>query len=100
MTLRTLLFAILALGLAGGAAWTARNWINVQRAALESQAQRAPEPEPASVFVMVAQERLHRGAFFRPKAVRWQAWPDEKVANTYIIQGNVAPEDLVGAVLR
>jgi pilus assembly protein CpaB len=100
MTLRTLLFAILAFGLAAGAAWTARNWINTQRAAIESQAKRPVAPEPASVFVLVAADRFHRGAFFRPKATRWQAWPDEKVADSYILKNNVAPEDLVGAVLR
>ncbi|MEQ8710768.1 MAG: Flp pilus assembly protein CpaB [Rhodospirillales bacterium] len=100
MTLRTLLFAIFAIVLAGGAAWTARNWIDTQRAALQSQINKAPEPEPASVFVMVARQSLPRGAFFRPQVVRWQAWPDDAVPDSYILQGNVAPEDLVGAVLR
>lgn len=100
MSLRTILFALVAIGLAGGAAWTARNWIDTQRAALESQVKRAPEPEPAKVFVLVARDPLPRGAFFRPKAVRWQAWPDEQVPDSYILKGNVTPEDLVGAVLR
>lgn len=100
MTLRTLLFAILAIILAGGAAWTARNWIDTQRAALQSQVNKAPEPEPAKVFVMVARQSLPRGAFFRPQAVRWQAWPDDAVPDSYILKDNVAPEDLVGAVLR
>ena len=57
----------------------------------------APAESPR---VLVAQGLLAAGQFVRPENLRWQAWPAEGVAASYVTESNGRIEDFVGAVVR
>ena len=57
-------------------------------------------PEPAKVQVLVAGENMPAGTLVKADHMRWQAWPDEKVPDSYIVKGKLDEDVLVGAVVR
>jgi len=101
MNIRLLAFALAAVIFAGGAALLARNWIDAQRAALTASLP-ARAPERAARQVLVAARDVPTGHFLKRAHLRWQAWPDETIAESYIQEADnqSAPDDLVGAVVR
>jgi pilus assembly protein CpaB len=101
MNVRLLALALSAVIFAGGAALLARNWIDAQRAALTASLP-AAKPERAARQVLVAARDLPTGQFLQRAHLRWQAWPDEPVAEAYIQKSanESAADDLVGAVVR
>lgn len=96
--MRRVAFPLLAVLLAGTAAWVARNWLVSQ----ESVAAPAVEAVPPVVHktVLVAATDLAAGAFIQPDALRWQDWPDVAIPESYLVEGERAPSDLAGTVLR
>ena len=60
--------------------------------------------EPANVvYVLVADENLAVGRFLQEHDMRWQAWPDEPLPPTYIVQDegeSLDSQDFIGAVVR
>ncbi|MCB2055763.1 MAG: Flp pilus assembly protein CpaB [Geminicoccaceae bacterium] len=96
---RRFLVPVVALMLAGAAAYGARSWLERQR----------PQPAPAAAAVpevrsfkeiLVAASPLHVGTFSRSDSLRWQEWPDIDVPPTYFVRGEDDPEELEGAVVR
>ncbi len=94
MSLRRLLFVLIALCVSGGTVLVGRAWL----------APREPVQAPAVVdqgaHVLVAASSLSAGQFVRPENLRWQAWPTDGVAASYIVEGKGRIEDFVGAVVR
>ncbi|MHA1113865.1 MAG: Flp pilus assembly protein CpaB [Alphaproteobacteria bacterium] len=101
MNPRLIALALAAVIFAGGAALLARNWIDVQRAALTAGLP-AAEPARAARHVLVAARDVPTGHFLKRAQLRWQAWPDETVAESYIEKsdGENALDALIGAVVR
>jgi pilus assembly protein CpaB len=94
MSFRRLLFVLIALCVSGGTVLVGRAWF-------------APhEPAPVPVVsdqgphILVAQTNLSAGQFVRPENLRWQAWPTDDVASSYIAEGKGRIEDFVGSVVR
>ena len=64
------------------------------------------EVEPAvieekGVRVVVPKRRLASGTLIKPSDMRWQEWPpDERLAEGYLVEGQVTLESLDGAVVR
>ena len=98
MSARALIFVVIALVMAGATAMIARNYLSSERAQLSAQAK--PAPQQVTKNVMVAAVDLPAGSFIKPEHVRWQAWPQEAVGESYLLEGTAKPEDIVGAVVR
>src|SRR5690348_9950652 len=100
MSPRRIIFIAVALLISGLTMWIGRSYLEAQRnAALEAQRQQ-PTPQQPATMVLVAKGTLAAGQFVRPENLRWQAWPADGIAPTYIVQGQRQLEDFVGAVVR
>jgi pilus assembly protein CpaB len=100
MSPRRIIFIVIALVAAGATIFLGRAWLAAERNVQVVQAKApAPQPKPEKM-VLVAQGDLHAGQFVRPENLRWQAWPDDGVAKSYIVSGDHQLEDYVGAIVR
>jgi pilus assembly protein CpaB len=80
--------------------WFGRSYLEAQRlAALEAQRQQPSQQQPATM-VLVAKGNLAAGQFVRPENLRWQPWPADGIAPSYVVQGQRQLEDFIGAVVR
>src|SRR5260370_11179064 len=80
--------------------WLGRSYLEAQRqAALDAQRQ-APAAQQPSTMILVAKGNLPAGQFVRPENLRWQPWPNDGIAPSYIVQGQRQLEDFIGAVVR
>jgi pilus assembly protein CpaB len=100
MNSKRIVFLLLAVIVAGTTAFLARAWLQAERAAIAAQIA-APKPAAApSVQVLVARNALRTGQLIKPEDLRWQAWPQGALPQTYIIEGKRQLTDFVGAVAR
>ena len=61
----------------------------------------APAPKPKhETFVLVAARNLPTGTLVNERDLRWQAWPDESLANSYLVKGEYDSRELHGGVVR
>src|SRR5665213_1988056 len=51
-------------------------------------------------MVMVAAKSLPAGHFIKAEDLAWQSWPDQNTPPAYMVQGAVAPDVIVGSVVR
>ena len=98
MNSRTLLLAVAAIGTAGVTAFMAKGWLEGQRAQMSVAA--VPTKIEAATQVLVANASLGAGSFVKPTDLRWQPWPEDGLAKTYILKGKRKPADFTGAVVR
>lgn len=100
MNSKRIVFLLLAVIVAGTTAFLARAWLQAERAAIAAQIV-SPKPAVASsVQVLVARNALRTGQLIKPDDLRWQAWPQGALPQTYIIEGTRPISDFVGAVAR
>ena len=97
MIARRIALVLSALTVAGVTALAGRAWLQ-ERSALVVQQQ--PAEAAPGAQILVARGDLPAGQFVRPENLRWQAWPKEGVAATYLTPDRQKLEDLVGAVVR
>jgi pilus assembly protein CpaB len=100
MMVRRLAFLLIALVISIGTVLGARSWIQSQLAAREPAPTVAAAPEAPKKMVLVAKTDLPAGQFVRPENLRWQAWPEEGIADNYVVEGQGKLEDFIGAVVR
>ena len=106
MRLRVILLLLVAVGVGLGTVHLTRQWLASERARFERAApEPAPIPAPASQFVLVAAVNLPPGHFIIQDDLRWQAWPDDTLAENYVVRrggpgGEEPNSQLVGAVVR
>ncbi len=69
--------------------------------------QRAPAPAPIEQLaarpqfeVLVAAKNLPAGHLVQANDLRWQAWPDAALADTYLLKTQYKIDDIVGSVVR
>ncbi|HWI25517.1 MAG TPA: Flp pilus assembly protein CpaB [Stellaceae bacterium] len=99
MSPRRIVFVVIALVAAFATIFLGRAWIAAQRNAHVVAQVQAPKAKP-SKLVLVARGDLHAGQFVRPDNLRWQNWPDNGIAPSYIVAGSHQLEDYVGAIVR
>jgi pilus assembly protein CpaB len=100
MSPRRIIFIAVALLISGLTMWIGRSYLEAQRnAALEAQRQQ-PAPQQPATMVLVAKGNLAAGQFVRAENLRWQPWPADGIAQSYIVQGQRQLEDFIGAVVR
>lgn len=97
MSLRRMIFVLIALVASGSTIVIGRMWLEAQRA---HQVVEKPAEQPTGPSVLVAKGNLPAGTFIRPDNLRWQVWPEASVAASYIVQNKHRLEDYVGAVVR
>jgi pilus assembly protein CpaB len=98
MSPRRIIFIVIALIASGATIVIARAWLSAERQVKVEAAK--PPPAKPQTMVLVARGELHSGQFVRPENLRWQAWPDDAVAPSYIVSAQHHLEDYVGAVVR
>lgn len=100
MSPRRIIFIAVALLVSGLTMWMGRSYLEAQRkAALEAQRQQ-PTPQQPATMVLVAKGDLAAGQFVRAENLRWQPWPADGIAPSYVVQGQRQLEDFIGAVVR
>lgn len=100
MSLRRILFVIVALIVSGVTVIAGRAWLQAERPAQVVTAAPAPAPPKPLPMVLVAKGDLPAGQFVRPENLRWMPWPEDGVSANYIVEGKHRIEDFVGAVVR
>lgn len=99
MRARLIILIMVAFTAAGTTVFAAREWLSTQRNAMASvTVERVPEP--AKVQVLVARVNLPAGVLVNSDHLRWQAWPDDSVPNSYAVKGKLDEDEFVGAVVR
>lgn len=96
MPMRSVILIGLAVLLAGATALIARSFLS-EPAAPQQVVQTAA---PKSLRVLVAARPLPLGMLLTAKDFAWQSWPDDRVHDSYLVEGKVNPEDFVGHVVR
>jgi pilus assembly protein CpaB len=100
MSLRRLLFVLVALIVSGVTVIAGRAWLQAERPPQVATAAPAPMPAKPLPMVLVAKGNLPAGQFVRPENLRWMPWPEDGVSATYVVEGKHRIEDYVGAVVR
>lgn len=98
MSLRNILFLVAAIVVSGATALLANNWINAERASFQASA--VTTRPPVTTEVLVATENLRAGSFVRSAKLKWQPWPEDGVADEYVVKGRRDIKDFDGAVVR
>lgn len=98
MRLRIFVLLVIAAAVGFGTIHFTRQWLDAERSRMTPETRVVQAV--ASTHVLVAARNLSRGQFVRLEDLRWQAWPDEDVPETYLQQGNHQLEEFVGAVAR
>src|SRR5260370_8492239 len=86
MRARTLILVFLAIILAGGTAFLARNFLARQRETIVQEQAPLKVQSPAK-SVLVAKTDLKRGQILRPEDTVWQGWPEGGLDRTSILLG-------------
>ena len=102
MSIRNILLVAAALLITVGTGLLARSWLDGQRV---QTAAPAPEQVRVSAYVLVAELDVPTGTFLKKEHLRWQAWPDESMPETYVVRQDgeteeAAEQDVLGAVVR
>lgn len=105
MRIRLIALIIFAAVAGLGAATLARDWMAAQQSAFNDKLNSLQPAEVASaVQVLVARKPIQVGAFLKPDMFRWAKWPEDGVAETYLVKQEESEtdqiEDLLGAVMR
>jgi len=93
-----MLFLLIALIASGSTIVVGRLWLQGQRPAA-TIAERAQESATAPM-VLVAKGNIPAGFFLRPENLRWERWPENGLAPSYVVDTKRKLEDYVGAVVR
>ncbi len=101
MRARLVLLISLSLGLAGGAAFMTQAWLKSEQQPQAKPSPQRPEPKQLTAKVRVAAHELAAGTILKPEDLRWQAWPEDGIAESYVVKGrNPDRPELQGAVVR
>jgi pilus assembly protein CpaB len=96
MSLRRMLFLLVALIASGSTIVIGRMWLQSQKPVQVV----AEAPEVAPPMVLVAKGNIPTGTFLRPENLKWERWPENGIAPSYIVNNKRTLEEYVGAVVR
>ncbi|MFM9845197.1 MAG: Flp pilus assembly protein CpaB [Dongiaceae bacterium] len=94
MNVRTIVFVLAALLIAGGTAFVARGLLTQK-----------PQPtvvqqETSGKKVLVAKANLPAGTLIKEEDVEWQKWPEDGINAAYLVEGQADVSSVAGAVVR
>jgi pilus assembly protein CpaB len=94
MNVRTIVFVLAALLIAGGTAFVARGLLT-------------QKPQPVAVQqdtggkkVLVAKTNLAAGTLIKEEDVEWQKWPEDGINAAYLVEGQADTSSVAGSVVR
>lgn len=100
MNLRNIGLLVVAVLVAGMAAFMTRAWLINQRDSMRPVPVAAAPQAPATM-VLVAKAHLKPGSFVQQAHVDWVAWPKDGVVKGFMVKSDkVKIEDLIGSVAR
>lgn len=100
MNLRNIGLLVIAVLVAGMAAFMTRAWLINQRESMRPVAA-APAPQAPVTMVLVAKAHLKPGSFVKPGNLDWVAWPKDGVVKGFIVKSDkVKIEDFENSVAR
>jgi pilus assembly protein CpaB len=95
---RRLILLAAAMGLSLVTALVVHSWVeNVRREATPVAVVETVKPP---TMILVAAKPLPAGHFIKDEDLKWQSWPDDNMASTYLVQGAVTTDAIVGSVAR
>lgn len=110
LSLRNILMLVFAVVIATGTALYVKGWLEAERSAIAASSKGAVQVvETAAVEVLVVKSAMPAGAFVKPQALEWRAWPEDGISDALISRrpGHArdanAPDplkDLEGTVVR
>lgn len=114
MNPRNIAVLVVAVILAGGAAFMVRGYLAGQRTQIETQTRKEIQTAPPQIpteKVLVAKTDLVVGTFVKADDLHWQTWPTESIAPNYVVQNTnfadagkgekkLTIDDFKGAVVR
>ncbi|MBT3238020.1 MAG: Flp pilus assembly protein CpaB [Rhodospirillaceae bacterium] len=98
MSLKNILFLIAAFAVSGITALMANNWINAERASFKALA--TPAERQETTEVLVATEELRAGSFVRAAKLKWLPWPEDGIADGYVVKGKREIKEFEASVVR
>lgn len=114
MNPRNIAVLVVAVILAGAAAFMVRSYLADTRSQIENQARKEIQTAPPQIptqKVLVAKTDLVVGTFVKAEDLHWQTWPTESIAPSYVVEGagladagkgekKLTIDDFIGAVVR
>ena len=97
MSIRRILFLVIALIASGSTIVVGRMWLQSQKPA---QVVAEAAPESTVPMVLVAKGNIPTGFFLRPENLKWERWPENGIAPSYVLDSKRKLEDYIGAVVR
>jgi len=97
MNSKRIVFLLLAVIVSGTTVFLARAWLQAERAAIAAQIVAPKSAAAPAVQVLVTRHALRTGQLIKPEDLRWQAWPQGALPQTYIVEGKRPLSDFVGA---
>jgi pilus assembly protein CpaB len=94
MNVRTIVFVLAALLIAGGTAFVARGLLT------QKPQPQVVQQETAGKKVLVAKANLPAGTLIKEEDVEWQKWPEDGINAAYLVEGQADTSSVVGAVVR
>ena len=94
MNVRTIVFVLAALLIAGGTAFVARGLLT------QKAAPTVVQQETAGKKVLVAKANLPAGTLIKEEDVEWQKWPEDGINAAYLVEGQADVGSVAGAVVR
>ena len=97
MSARSIMLIAAVLLLTLGTVFVARAWLDARRTDVATPL----EPKRDEVTrLLVAETALPAGTFLKEEHLRWQAWPNDGIPESYFIEKQTVPDNLYGAVVR
>ncbi len=96
MSIRRMLFLFIALIASGSTIVVGRMWLQSQKPVQVVEA----APESTVPMVLVAKGNVPTGFFLRPENLKWERWPENGIAPSYVLDTKRKLEDYIGAVVR
>jgi pilus assembly protein CpaB len=93
MSLQRILSITLAIAVAGGTALGVRSWSNAQRQPVAAAEPVVVVKHAPAAQILVAARDLPAGTILRPGDYHWQAWPENGLADTYVVKKEGAEAD-------
>lgn len=95
---RRLILLAAAMGLSLVTALVVRGWVETVRR--EATPVAIVQPVKPPTMILVAAKALPAGHFIKAEDLKWQSWPDDNMASSYLAQGAVTTDAIVGSVVR
>ena len=94
MNVRTIVFVLAALLIAGGTAFVARGLLT------QKPVPTVVQQETSGKKVLVAKTNLPAGTLIKEEDVEWQKWPEDGINAAYLVEGQADVGTIAGAVVR